>query len=340
MESVFMCRLKSLLKDYGYGPKFMILFYTILFCAVVDIAFAQVVDRLVAVVNDDIILASELDQALDPYAQRIKAQGYSVDKERQLLFKVRNDILSQLIDGKLTDQEIKRLNITINEKEVDDTIEGLKEKNFFTDEDLRKALAGQGLTFEAYRENLKKNMLRSRLVNFKIKSKVVITKEDTRAYYDSHHDKYGVEKKYHLRNIIMEVGPSATDEDKLVVLRKMEAVLEKLKQGQLFETMARNFSQSTLADKGGDLGFFKMDELSPQLQEEIKGKNAGEFTDVIDTEQGYQIFFVEEMVNTPGKSFEEAAPVIEEQLYHDMLDEKFQSWLAELRKRSHIKIMK
>ncbi len=335
-----MCRLKSLLKNYGYGSKFMILFYTILFCAAVDMAFAQVVDRIVAVVNDDIILASELNQALDPYAQRIKAQGYSVDEERQLLFKVRNDILGQLIDRELTDQEIKRLNITINEKEVDDTIEGLKEKNFFTDEDLREALAGQGLTLEAYRESLKKNMLRSRLVNFKIKSKVVITKEDTRAYYESHLDKYGVEKKYHLRNIIMEVGPSATDEDKLAVLRKMEAVLEKLKQGEPFETMAKNFSESTLADKGGDLGFFKMDELSPQLQEEIKGKNAGEFTTVIDTDQGYQIFFVEEIVNTPGKSFEEVAAVIEEQLYHDMLDEKFQSWLAELRKRSHIKIMK
>jgi peptidyl-prolyl cis-trans isomerase SurA len=120
----------------------------------------------------------------------------------------------------------------------------------------------------------------------------------------------------------------------------MEAVLEKLKQGQLFETLVRSFSESTMADTGGDLGFFRIDELSPQLQEEIQGKNAGEFTPVIDTDQGYQIFFVEEITKLPGKSFEEVSAVIEEKLYHDMVDKKFQSWLAKLRKRSHIKVVK
>lgn len=327
-------------KNQGFCLRFIVWFYMIFFCAVVHTAGAEVVDRIVAVVNDDIILASELNEAFNPYAERIKAQGYSVDKERGLLFKARENMLNQLIDQKLTDQEIKRSNITIDEREIDDTIERLKEQNFFTDEDLRKALAREGLTLEAYRKRIKENMLRSRLVNFKIKSKVVITKEDARAYYERHRDKYGVETKYHLRNIIMKVSPSGNDEDRLAVLRKMEAVLEKLKQGQPFETLAGRFSESTMADTGGDLGFFRIDELSPQLQEEIKGKNAGEFTTVIDTDQGYQIFFVEEITKVPGKSFEEVSAVIEEELYHDMVDKKFQSWLAELRKRSHIKVVK
>ena len=84
-------------------------------------------DRVVAVVNDDIIPLFELNQAVKPYVDRIEALGYSLEKKRKMLFKVREDILNQLIDKKLTDQEIKRSKITVSEKEVDSAIERFKE---------------------------------------------------------------------------------------------------------------------------------------------------------------------------------------------------------------------
>lgn len=300
---------------------------------------AEIVDRIVAVVNDDIITLFELNRSFKPYAEKIRALGYPIDKERKMLFKVREDMLSRLIDQKIKDQEIKRFNITISEKEIDQTIERIKEANFYTDEDLRAALAKDGLTMEEYRKQMKEQILRKRLVNLKVTSKIVITKEDVKSYYENHSDKYGGEKKYHLRNIIMKVSPLVDEKEKLEVKTRMDEVLAKLKAGQSFETMAMTYSES-LASEGGDLGLFGLYELLPQLQKAIKGIKAGEFTPVLDTEQGYQIFFVQEIVNTPEKPLEEVSPEIERILFNEIVDNKFQSWLEDLRKQSHIKIIK
>ena len=106
-------------------------------------------------------------------------------------------MLKRLIEQKLKDQEIKRSNITVDENEIDSAIERIKETSFFTDEDLREALARDGMTIETYREEMKEQILRSKLINYKIKSKIVITKEDIKAYYDSHKDDYSGETKYH-----------------------------------------------------------------------------------------------------------------------------------------------
>ena len=318
---------------------FALLFCTFGFTLASRAESAEVVDRIVAVVNDDIITLFELNLTFKPYADKIRDQGYPLDKESEVLFKTWEDILSQLIEQKITDQEIKRFKISISEKEIDQTIERIKEANYYTDEDLRAALARDGLTMEEYRKQVKEQILRKRLVNLKVTSKIVITEEDIKSYYETHKDKYGGEKKYHLRNIIMKVSSLVDEKEKLEVKARMDEVYAKLKAGQSFETMAMNYSES-LASEGGDLGLFGLSELSLQLQKAIKGMKAGEFTPVLYTDQGYQILFVQEVVNTSGKPLEEVSPEIERILFDDIVDKNFQSWLEDLRKQSHIKIIK
>ncbi len=305
-----------------------------------NVESAEVVDRIVAVVNDDIITLFDLNRSIKPYAERIEALGNPIEKEKKMLFTVREDILNQLVDQKIKDQEIKRSNITINEKDVDLTIENIKKANYYTDEDLRKALASDGLSLEEFREQMKEQILRTKLVNLQVKSKIVITKEEIESYYKSHIDKYGGEKKYHLRNIIMRSLPFADEEEKSEIRTKIDAVLEKLINGESFENMAMIYSESSFASDGGDLGLFKLNELSKQLQESIKDLKAGEFTPVIDTDQGFQIFFVQEIVTTQARSLEEVTPEIERLLYNEMINNKFQTWLEGLRKQAHIKIIR
>ncbi|HSM74701.1 MAG TPA: SurA N-terminal domain-containing protein, partial [Desulfobacterales bacterium] len=217
-------------------------------------AAGEVVDRIVAVVNDDVLTLVELDQAIQPYRNKLGTMGYSPDKERQMLFKVREDILNQLINEKLTDQEIREANISVSEGEVDAAIERLKAARFLTEEDLQAALARDGMSLEDYRRRVRDQLLRTKLVNRQIKSKIVITKEDVKAYYEQHRDQFGGERKYHLRNIIMQVPPSAGEQEKQAVFRAMSAVHAKLKAGESFEALARQYSQSPMAGEGGDLG--------------------------------------------------------------------------------------
>ena len=301
---------------------------------------AETVDRIVAIVNSDIITLYELKQSLQPYAERIKELGYSSIKEHQMLFKVREEILRKLVDEKIEDQRIKHFKIVVSEQEIDNTIERIKENNYLTDEEFREGLKAEGLTMDEYREGLKVQLLRAKLVNREIKSKIVITNEDIKTYYDGHSEKYGGETKYHLRNILMKVSPVADAIEKRRVKEEMEAVLAKLKSGEPFENMVAAYSETPLASEGGDLGLFSLDKLSPTLREAVKDLKAGELTPVLDTEHGYQIFLVQEVIRTPDKPLEQVTPEIERILFDKIVDERFQAWLEELREDSHVKVIK
>ena len=300
---------------------------------------AEIVDRIVAVVNDEVITLTELNNSLKPYAEKIRSLGYPSEKEQQLLFKVRKDMLDRLINQKIEDQEIERSKVKISEGQINQTIERIKETNYLTDEQLRAALAKDGLTMEAYREKIKGQILRARLVNLKVKSKIVITNEDVKAYYEEHIKEYGGEQKYHLRNIIMKVPLFLDSEKKLEVKAKMDEILEKLKAGESFEVLAAKYSETPAASDGGNLGTFEFDSLSPQLQKAIEKIKPGEFTPVIDTDQGYQIFYIEEIISAQGKTLEEVSPEIERKLLNESIDKKYGTWIEDLRKQSVIKII-
>jgi peptidyl-prolyl cis-trans isomerase SurA len=299
----------------------------------------DVVDRIVAVVNEDIILLSELNTRMAPFAQRIHAQGFDIDKERQTVYSVREDLLNRLIDEKLTDQEIQRYNIKVDDAEVDNTIERIKAGNSSTDEDLRTFLERESMTMEQYREKIREQLMRARLVNYQVKSKIVITEEDIRDYYDKHPENYGVVSTYHLRNILMRTPPGASSEERAAIAATVESIRARVTDAASFAELARSYSQSPTADHGGDLGEFTKDTFSPQIQRALEGLKAGQTTPVLDTDQGFQLFFIEAINQQSGKPFESVKAEIHQKLYNDIVDTKFLSWLEELRGQSHIKII-
>ena len=317
-----------------------------LFMAVIIVlsssAFAQemeVIDRIVAVVNSDIITLYDLNRAFKPYEENIKALRYPPEKERETLFQVRNDLLDQLIDSKLADQEIERAQITVSEGDIDRTIERLKEARSFTDEQLREGLARQGMTIEEYRMEMKEQILRTKLVNREVKSKIVITNEDVKAYYDSHQDQYAGEKKYYLYNLFVRLSPGAGASERDEALREIKNVSAKLNQDLSFEELVKQLKNSTSRVQGTDLGLYSLEELSEQLQGAVSKLKAGEFSQVLDTEFGPQIIYVQKIQEKAAKSLDDVEAEIEEILYNESVDNRYRDWLDELRKRSLIKII-
>lgn len=302
-------------------------------------AASEILDRIVAVVNEDIILLSELRKRMAPYAQRIRQQGFDMDKERQMIFKMREEMLNRLVDEKLTDQEIKRNDIQVNEAEIDSTIERIKTSNSFTDEDLRRFLEQEQETMEQYRDNIKEQILRARLVNYQVKSKIVITEEEIQAYYDSHTEVYGGKIRYHLRNLLMRVPDFSTDAEKQSIQEQMQSIGSRIEAGESFGDLARTYSQSPAAADGGDIGEFDKETLSPQIQAALDGLEPGQATAVLDTDQGFQLFYVEAINRTEGKPLERVREEIHQKLFAEVVDEKFITWLEDLRSQSHIKII-
>jgi peptidyl-prolyl cis-trans isomerase SurA len=300
---------------------------------------AVVVDRIVAVVNDEIITLYDLNKTLQPYEENIKALGYSPEKARKTLFKLRTDLLNKLIDQKLADQQIKKNNIKVSTQEIDMTIERLKEMRSYTDEDLRAGLAQQGLTMEEYRENLRQQLLRRNLVNREVKSKIVVTNEEIEKYYNDHREKYEGSAKYHIWNMAIRLSEYADAAEKQMAAEKMEALLAKLKQGASFESLAKETPGAPGEPVGADLGLYELDELSPELRQVVQNMKAGEYSSLLNSDNGIQIVFVEEVLATDPKAISEAKKEIENILYDEAINNRYNIWLGELRKRSHIKII-
>ena len=301
---------------------------------------SEVVDRIVAIVNDDIIVLSELNEKLKPYTDRIAKMGYPPEKEKKMIYKVRDDIINTMVDQKLTDQEVKKFGIIIDDAEVQNTIERVKQKNALTEEEMQADLVRQGLTLESLKKNIRDQMLRARLVNVAVRSKIVITREDARAYFDSHPEEFRGEKKVHLWNIMTTTPEFAFDAEIKAVRAQMEKILARLASGETFQAIARELAVQKGPLVANDIGMFRFGVLSPELQDAVGDLQAGEHTGILDTDNGFQIFYVYKIEAGAGKEFDKVVSEIQQKIFNERVDKRFEEWLSELRHKSHIQIIR
>jgi peptidyl-prolyl cis-trans isomerase SurA len=303
------------------------------------IARAELVDRILVVVNDDIILLSEFEQVMSTFKTSFENRGVSNAEQMRLLNDQRPKILEKLIRDKLTDQQVTRHKLTVSDGDVDATIQRIRDANNLTEVEFRRAVELDGLDYETYREQVKDNILRARLLNREIKSKIVITDSDIKKHYDAHIEQYAGSTKYDLRHILLRYPPNATDSHKANVAREIDVIGQRLGEGAPFEKLAKQFSDAPTAASGGRLGVFGTNLLTPEIKDALKGLQPKQYSPAVETDQGYQIFYVEDILYSGGKTLEEATPEIRDKLYAEVVDQKFKTWLEDLRKRSHIQIL-
>lgn len=300
---------------------------------------AGVVDRIVAIVNADVITLSEIEEAVKPFVKKIHDESYRPEEKRQLLDKIRQDVLDRMIDQRLAEQESQRLGVSVHDSEIDKRVEMVKNENDLTDEDLVRALEAEGYTVEEYREKIKEQLLSMKLVNMEVKSKIAITEEQIRQYYENHKEDYVAEQSYHLRTILIRVPSWERVEDKENALKKIDIVVDALKAGVSFEDVARKYSEDLTAKAGGDLGLFTIDELAPELRETVRWMKEGEVSPVLRSSQGYQLLMIDAIRLPSGKSLEEARREIQEKMFRKEVEKKYRAWLEALRERSYIKVV-
>ena len=178
---------------------FLIMIYWIFSCSV----SAEVIDKIVAIVDNDIITLVELNKETSGYRNKIEAAAYSDDQKQKMIQEINAKVLNALIDNSLTNQEAKKYRISVADNAVDNAVENMMQSRSMSLEELEKALDNDGLTLTEYRKNIKKQILRTKLVNNAVKSKVVVLESDIELYYNNHKEKYSGHKKYYLRNILI-----------------------------------------------------------------------------------------------------------------------------------------
>ncbi|MDY0042861.1 MAG: SurA N-terminal domain-containing protein, partial [Desulforhabdus sp.] len=207
----------------------------------IGLAQSETLDRIVAVVNSDIILYSELEEQVN-LMQKV-APGLNLDnpKERE---QFERETLQRMVRERLAEQEVKRLNINVDKRDIDNAVQSFKKENGFTDDQLKYVLQQQGKTLDEFRENIKKQLERSRLIERVLKSKTVVTDEQVDAYLQSNPVTGVGKERRHLAVILLPFSDKSQVSD---VEKLAQDIYERLKKGEDFARLAKQYSQGPAA---------------------------------------------------------------------------------------------
>src|SRR4030042_2765586 len=247
-----------------------------------------VVDRIVAVVNQEIITFSEIEKWSLPFQKEIQAEDRLERRER--IQEVFRKVLDRIIEEKLIEQEARKSGIKVTSKEIEGAVEEVKEKNKINQEALEKALAADGLTLEAFKKDLERGILRTKLVNSAVKVEQKAGEKELIEFFQNNVNQYRVNESYRPAHILFLILQEATPEQIRGIRKKSQKVLERIKEGEDFAKMAVEYSEDTSSRKeGGDLGHFRKGELLPALEKEAMHLQVGEVSGLIRTEVGFHL---------------------------------------------------
>jgi len=304
---------------------------------------AELVDRVVAIVNDDIITLSELEEETGALYSSIakKNDGESLLESRE---RARGATLDNMIIQKLIDQKAKKAKISVSEEEVEIAFTQMKEKAKDKGVDFQEQLASSGMDEKQYRNRLRSQLLQNKLLSFDVRAKVVISDEMLQEYYDNNYTTQVGEGTYYL----LQMGfawPSEDDQEKQDKEKeKARKLAERIRQlaidGQDFKELAKKYSQLPSAAEGGDLGTFTLDDMADAMREVIAPLKEGEISAIIETPTNFQFFKLLVGKNDSGKvstvPFDEVKEKIRNILYEEQLKSAYDSWIKELKDNAYI----
>jgi parvulin-like peptidyl-prolyl isomerase len=314
--------------------KFFVVMLVVAVCVFGGVlSHAEIVDKIVAVVNNEIITLSELNTQAEPFQDRIE-KGYKGKDKDRLMEETRKTVLNRMVDQILIRQEAKRLGITIKDDEINSMInEMLKRRNLTMDE-FKNMLARDGLSLESYREEARGHMMRSRLATREVRSKVIITEQEIGEYYKQHREEYEGRVAVKLRQILILCPANAPAEKKREVRAEMEFILARIKSGEKFEELAAKYSPGL----GGELGFVEKGSMLQPVEEVAFGLKVGEMSGIIESPAGFHIIQILDKRGAGIKTFESVRHEIIEELTKEKSEKKFEEWIGELRKKSYVEI--
>ncbi|MBI5582958.1 MAG: peptidyl-prolyl cis-trans isomerase [Deltaproteobacteria bacterium] len=288
---------------------------------------AEMANRIVAVVNNEIITWMDLEGALKGLPPGMDFRNPEVQKQ----------VLFQLIDQKLLEIQSKKLGLQVGKEEVTAALTRIRQdQGLGRDEDFAAALTRQGISEEDLRRRIHDQILRFRLVSREVGSKIIFSEERIRDYYQKNVEKFGGVERIHLAQIVITASEAP---DREAARARIEALKARLDQGEDFKQLAKTAAQDPAGAQSGELGVFEINEIDPSLKETVVSLKPGQVSPVQPIEQGWRIVKLLEREKTERLTLEQAREKIQEQLYQEEMEARYGQWLQKLRERSSIQIL-
>jgi peptidyl-prolyl cis-trans isomerase SurA len=298
---------------------------------------AETCNRVVAIVNNDVITQLELEKKIK------EMTGFSVEdlkrKDGPRFGETQRRVLELLIDERIAEEKIKELNIVVSNRHVEATIKRIKDDNRWTDEDYIAHIERGGFTQEKYKEKIKKDLERMQLIEYEVRSKIIIRDEEIKKYYEENKRLFGSAEKVRLSGIFLIAKRPGDQQEINDIHTKGEELLQRLRAGDDFGDVARRFSEGPGAADGGDLGVFDMDQIEPQLRKIIDLVPEGDLSGLISGTKGIQILKVTQKQVGKTKPLEEVKEAIFSELYQREINRRYDAWIKGLRESSYTRIL-
>lgn len=301
-------------------------------------ALAEVVDRVAAVVNNDIISLSEVEVRAGPELFRVNA--IPDPKERgEMRQKVLTAALDSLIGEKLLEGEMRDLSIDVGDTEIDLGIEDVKKQNGMDSAQFEEEIRKAGYTLASYKEFMRKHLRRMKLINLKVRSKMRASDEDLKAEYARWSKLEEQDPEVHARHIVVKMPPKPTEAEVAQARQKaVQIALDARKPGANFAELAKARSEGSSADTGGDLGFFRRGVMMPEFEKAAFTLKPGEVSDPVRTKFGWHVIKVEERRSAAVKTFEEMKDQLRERLLKGQMEKYTDQYVRDLRQAAVVDV--
>lgn len=305
--------------------------------AAVPAAKARVVEKIAAVVGSNVILASEVEEKATPLLAEVSRIS-DPSKRSARATALRREVLDRLIDDELIAGQATELRLSISPEQVDASIAEIKRQNNIDDKQLHDALRAQGMSMTAYRTDLKRQLLRFRVINIAVGSKVNISDEDVRSYYNRHFKANGNNVQVRASHIFLTI-PENADAGVVAERQALGRKLVERAANEDFGKLAREYSDdgATRAE-GGDLGYFGKDMLPKPIEELVFAMKPGEIRGPVRADRGFHVIKLVDRKMTDAKPLADVEDDIRLQLRQKEMEKQTKTYLADLRKRTLVDI--
>ena len=287
----------------------------------------------VAVVNGVKISKKEYDREVNIQLQTASQQGRQIPEA--MLPKLKADILNNLIDRELLYQESQKKNINVNTEEVDLQIKTIKDR-FASQEEFEKTIAEMGLTEADIKSEIEHNMAIRDLIDTQVIDKISISESETKAYYDNNPSFFKKPEQVKASHILIKVAPDATDMQKAQKRIEIAKIQQKVKDGQDFATLAKEYSEGPSKENGGDLGYFGRGQMVKPFDDAVFALKPGQVSDIVETRFGYHIIKVFDIKPETIMAYADVKDRLAQHLKSQRVDQEARTYIESLKKEAKI----
>ena len=300
-------------------------------------ASARLIDRVVAVVNDEVITLSELQEAAAPDLARERSIANPIErvKFRQSLME---QTLDQLVGEHLVGQEAERRNIKIGEGDIDAHLNDVRQRQGWTEAQLDSYLISIGTTRDRFRDTIRRRLLQQRVVGLVVRSRIRISDEDLEDYYKEKRTREQSTFEVEAAHLVLKVRQDGTPAEKAAVKQLATELAERARNGEDFTALVKQYSNGPGAANGGYLGRLRRGSLNAAMEAVIFDLEPGKIGGPIETPYGLHLVHVIGRHTVAPAAFEEVKETLRREVQQRRMAKEFTRWIEELKTKAFIEL--